>query len=122
MSTHLRKCGCTVIEACDGDEAVEIVTQKHDEIDIVFMDLMMPRVDGYCATENIRADEVTRQLRPIPIVAVSANALPKDTARSFEVGMNGHLAKPVVRNPLVRVLNQVDELKSGVLKKVVLAP
>lgn len=84
-----------VEEAYDGMEAVEMV-KNHPVAyyDLILMDIMMPKMDGLTATQEIR--KLSRvDCRNIPIIAMSANAFEEDVKRSLASGMNGHLSKPV---------------------------
>jgi len=76
--------------ACDGAEAVHMV--QTGDYDLVLMDIQMPGVDGLTATRRIRAIDRYRQL---PIIAMTAHALPADRAKSLAAGMDDHLTKPI---------------------------
>jgi signal transduction histidine kinase/CheY-like chemotaxis protein len=83
----------------DGMEAIEITKNSH--FDMIFMDLQMPNVDGFEATKIIRLrDKVT------PIIALSASVLKEDVEKSKTMGMNCHLAKPIDRRELIKILQQ----------------
>ncbi|WP_290919650.1 response regulator [Halodesulfovibrio sp.] len=82
--------GILIDEAHNGLEAVEKVEKAPEKYELVLMDIQMPVMDGYTATRRIR--EITPVL---PIVALTANAMAADIARSKEAGMNGHLNKPI---------------------------
>jgi len=86
----LGKFGLEVEVAGNGLEAVERVQSAH--YDVVLMDLQMPIMDGLDATRAIRALEAGRT---IPIIAMTASAFAADREKCIEVGMNGHIAKPV---------------------------
>ncbi len=86
--------GCTVEEAENGHEAVEALSRDHS-YDLVFMDCLMPVLDGYEATRLIRLLEAEKGLPRIPILAMTANAMQGDAEKSMEAGMDGHLTKPV---------------------------
>ena len=95
VAEYLKYTGIDVDIVYDGSEAVEKIQTTPDEFyDLILMDIRMPRLNGYDATRKIRAmrSEYTRE---IPIIALSANAFVEDRKMSKEVGMNGHLAKPV---------------------------
>ncbi len=86
--------GYEVDFACDGKEAVDRIQKaKKGDFDIIFMDVQMPLMDGYEATQFIRASGCP--LANIPIIAVTANAFEEDKADALKAGMNGHLSKPV---------------------------
>ena len=99
--------GMMVEEAEDGSIAVEMVeTSEPNYYDCVLMDIQMPIMDGYEATRKIRA-LTNKELANIPIVAMTANAFAEDRKQAFEVGMNGHVAKPVDVANLLEVLSEV---------------
>ena len=85
--------GLEVVCATDGDEAVSILNERRD-IDLVLMDIQMPKMDGYTATRVIRSSD-DEYLRTLPIVAMTANAFEEDKQRALEAGMNDHLTKPM---------------------------
>lgn len=87
----LRKAGHNVDVAADGHEAVR---QARDlPYDLILMDVQMPGLDGYAATGAIRA--LGGAAGSVPIVALTANALPDDRQRCLDAGMNGYLSKPI---------------------------
>ena len=70
------------------------------------MDIQMPVMDGYTAVRSIRALQ-RGDARKVPIYAMTANTFAEDIARALESGMNGHIAKPIDINALIRVLRRV---------------
>ncbi|MBR4680457.1 MAG: response regulator [Fibrobacter sp.] len=101
----LQMTGLEVEWVMDGEAAVErMANSKEGEFDLVFMDIQMPNMDGYQATAAIRA--MTTYARRIPIVAMTANAFADDIRRAKEVGMNGHISKPLDFNELARILQK----------------
>ena len=78
----------------DGEKAVSMVSAAPDKYDIIFMDVQMPKMDGYTATRLIRALDAPN-LETIPIIAMTANVFREDIERCLEAGMNGHLGKPL---------------------------
>ena len=90
VSYVLKKVGGTVDIANNGKVAIDLLEQKKNEYDLIIMDLQMPVMDGYEATEYIRK---TLQLQ-IPIIAMTATALKDDRDRSVQVGMNDFMLKP----------------------------
>ncbi|MBI3098120.1 MAG: response regulator [Planctomycetes bacterium] len=91
--------------AKDGGEAVERF--RSDRYDVILMDLQMPVKDGYAATREIRAIEKERSMPPVPIVALSATAMPEDIQRSLEAGCIRHLSKPVRKAELLKTIREV---------------
>jgi signal transduction histidine kinase/ActR/RegA family two-component response regulator len=96
----LQKLGYAVDAVGNGREAVDAWAKGG--YDLVLMDCQMPVLDGYAATREIRARE--RNGERIPIVALTANAMPKDELECRQAGMDDHLAKPIDREELARCL------------------
>lgn len=101
--------GFEITAVCDGGEAVELLSSRHD-FDAVLMDIQMPTMDGYTATRVIRAAD-DKYMRSVPIIAMTANAFEEDKEKALESGMNDHLAKPLdlkkIKNTLNRIINGV---------------
>ncbi|PIE01971.1 MAG: hypothetical protein CSA81_09495 [Acidobacteria bacterium] len=68
---------------------------KEGSFDIVLMDCHMPVMDGFEATRKIRENERTKNLQPIPIIAMTASAMIEDRSRCLDAGMNAYLSKPI---------------------------
>jgi DNA-binding response OmpR family regulator len=80
--------GYQVSEACNGNEALDVMEQEH--IDLAVVDIMMPGMDGYEFTKTLReADEA------LPVLMVSAKQLPEDKRKGFLVGTDDYMTKPV---------------------------
>ena len=99
-ATALRYAGYEVLEAITGTEGVH--RTRTQQPDLVLMDISVPELDGWEATAIIKADPSTRH---IPVIAVTAHALPGDQERSMEAGCDGYLAKPI---PPAVLLAEVD--------------
>ena len=96
--------GILVERAVDGIQAVDLVTDCPDGYyDIIFMDIQMPRMNGYDAARAIRAMDRS-YCRQVPIVAMTANAFAEDVHAAKTVGMNEHIAKPLDLNILAKTL------------------
>jgi signal transduction histidine kinase/FixJ family two-component response regulator len=107
-SRLLEKLGHSVVTAADGQEALEALeTLAREPVDVILMDIQMPRMDGFEATAAIRQRERARGGGRIPIVALTACALRGDREKCLAVGMDAHLAKPIQRQDLARVLAEV---------------
>ncbi len=89
--------------ARDGREAVEQFLIKGDTFDLILMDVQMPVMDGYQATQAIRQSGHKRAAS-IPIIAMTADAFHEDVVRAAEAGMDGHLAKPIDPDLLYQML------------------
>jgi signal transduction histidine kinase/CheY-like chemotaxis protein len=90
--------GLEVVEAADGRQALAALETR--QVDLVLMDCQMPELDGYAATEVLRARELQRGLRRLPVVALTADAFDSDAERARAAGMDAHLAKPYTRSAL----------------------
>ncbi|UEM05623.1 response regulator [Skermanella rosea] len=99
---RLRKMGHAVDIANNGAEAVEMVRSK--AYDLVLMDVQMPEMDGFEATAAIRG--LPGEKRRIPIIAMTANALPSDCERCLAAGMDDYIAKPVHQQILVDMIEK----------------
>lgn len=98
--------GILVTPAKDGQEAAEIFAHSApDYFGVVYMDLMMPRLDGLGAARAIRAMH-RPDARKVPIIAMSANAFAEDVINSRMAGMNRHIAKPLTEEKMIRALQQ----------------
>jgi len=98
----LRKAGYTVELARDGAEAA--AAAESGDYDLILMDLRMPLMDGYAATRSIRAIRGPRGR--VPIIAMTASVMPDDAERCLEVGMDGHLPKPLDRLELLHAVER----------------
>ena len=96
----LERWGHRVTVAGDGQKALDALAQHR--FDMVFMDMMMPVMDGLEATQRIRAQEPSGA--HVPIVAMTANAMPQDRARCLQAGMDDYISKPIELAELQRVL------------------
>ena len=88
METVLSQNGYEPIPACDGVEALEILDKKH--VDLILLDIMMPRMDGYEFTETLRSSGCE-----IPILMITAKEKPADKHRGFQIGTDDYMVKPV---------------------------
>lgn len=106
-SMMLKDIGFEVLYASNGKEAVEIL-QNHKPylFDCIFMDIMMPVMDGWQATKQIRNSN-RQDLQTIPILAMSANAFKEDVQKSLDVGMNAHIVKPLTIENIQSALSKL---------------
>jgi CheY-like chemotaxis protein/anti-sigma regulatory factor (Ser/Thr protein kinase) len=101
ISTYLEHKGYSLISACNGQEALEII--KQSKPDLILMDVQMPIMDGLEATRQIRSNPKFTQ---IPIIALTALAMPGDRDRCFAAGMNDYLSKPIRMKQLTTIIEQ----------------
>jgi two-component system cell cycle response regulator DivK len=88
-STILRHFGYGVVEALNGEDGIR--KARADKPDLILMDISIPVVDGWEATQVLKSDRATKN---IPIIALTAHALASDREKAMEVGCDGYLAKP----------------------------
>ena len=111
ISMILEMYGITTERAENGQKAIERMARaKEGEISLIFMDLMMPVMNGIEATRAIR--KLPGVISKVPIIAMTAETYAEKVKECFEAGMNGHIAKPVDQNILLQELRRV---RSGVL-------
>ncbi len=106
-SMLLRQLKQEVDIAENGRVAVDKVKERR--YDVIFMDIHMPLMDGYEATEKIRMLEKENNQSPTPIVAVTANAVPEDREKCLNIGMDDYITKPFKKENLVNIFNQLSE-------------
>ena len=103
----LKSLGMKVDYAADGMEAVEIMSSEAgNQYDMIFMDIQMPKMDGYTATREIRTLKDTKKAN-VPIIAMTANAFDEDRKKAIKAGMNGHIAKPIDVNVILQNLDRI---------------
>nr|WP_244292192.1 response regulator [Vibrio cidicii] len=100
LSSILEDKGMDIVIARDGLESLDKLKENPD-IDVVLMDIMMPRMDGYEAMEEIRKQKVYEKL---PVIALTAKAMKGDRSKCIEAGASDYLAKPVNTDKLLSML------------------
>jgi CheY-like chemotaxis protein len=100
LSSVLERRGMIVLTATNGNEAI-VKLESNGDVAIVLMDIMMPGMDGYETTRQIRANTRHRRL---PIVALTAKAMKGDREKCLEAGASDYIAKPVDTDQLISVL------------------
>ena len=96
----LKISGYDTIQATDGQQGVEVAKAKRP--DLILMDIMMPKMDGYTATNILKKDEVTKK---IPIVMLTAVGYELNKQLADKVGSNGYITKPFSRQQLIDAIN-----------------
>lgn len=89
--------GASIVEAESGSESLAALSQQ--EFDLVLMDIQMPEMDGYETTRRIRQ---LAHFKTLPIIAMTANAMPEDKQASLSAGMNDHIVKPFELGEVVK--------------------
>jgi len=100
LSSVLEDYGMRIIVAYDGKQAIEEL-EANPDTDIVLMDIMMPTMDGIEATKAIRAK---KEYRDLPIIAVTAKAMPEDKEKCMAAGVSDYIAKPIDINKLLSLM------------------
>ena len=106
MQTELEVLGYEVVLAQDGQEAVEKAATE--SLDLIVMDIIMPKLDGLQATARIRENPRTKD---IPILAATALARPGDRERCLESGCDGYIAKPFTHRQLGAAIDRLFETR-----------
>ena len=94
MATVLEQYGYTVVQACDGVDALEQMDKKH--VDLIILDVMMPRMDGFELTDTLRQTGCN-----IPILMVTAKQSPVDKRKGFIIGTDDYMTKPVDEEEMI---------------------
>jgi PAS domain S-box-containing protein len=111
VSDYLTMCGYRITVARNGAEAI---ARTHEERpDLILMDIQMPGMDGLTAIERIRADSGVSQ---VPIIALTALAMPGDHERCLSVGANDYLSKPVSLKHLTQRIERYLKAERGVVQ------
>ena len=105
----LMSLGCAVVQAENGRQALEAIDRN--DIDLVLMDCQMPVMDGYTATRQQRNREEREDRRRLPIIALTANALPEDRQKCLESGMDDFISKPFTRQVLAATMSNWCDAK-----------
>jgi signal transduction histidine kinase len=117
VKVMLKKAGYSSQVAANGKETFQIYTDSPDSFDIILMDIQMPEMDGIETAIAIREWEKknrTGNIPPVPIVAITANAMKQDRDRCISAGMNDYLSKPIKRELVFEVIEKWVLRRSGV--------
>ena len=102
----LERAGYDVFLAVNGRDGVDAT--RLQKPDMILMDLGMPEMDGWNATEKLKSDDSTKF---IPVYALSAYTLPSDRKRALDAGCDGYLTKPIHMQSFLDAINEVFETK-----------
>lgn len=103
LKGHLEKMGYRVVEASDGDEAVQLAMRECQSLRLVLMDLNLPVVDGLAATSRIRA---IKELCDVPIIACTARSSEEQKESALAAGCTDFVAKPLDKKTIESILAQ----------------
>ncbi len=104
VTALLKRNNIKVTVAGNGQEALDTINEI--PFDLVLMDCQMPIMDGYEATQEIRATENNEAISKVPIIALTASAIKGDREKCFNIGMNDYLTKPIKENDLIVCINK----------------
>ena len=100
VSFNLRKFNYEVVAVTNGIDALQHFSEE--KYDLILMDLMLPGMNGYEITREIRKREKQERIeKEIPIIAITANTLDNDREKCFDAGMNEYLSKPFTVEELI---------------------
>lgn len=102
LSRRLAKIGHQVLMAVDGAEGIQAAVQELP--DLILMDMSLPGIDGWEATRELRSRKATTS---IPVIAITAHALPGDRARTLEAGCDEYETKPIEFASLIHKIERL---------------
>ena len=109
VKDFLQKEDCTVLEAGDGEEAIKIFDENKEKIDLILLDVMMPKLDGWSVLRQIRQES------KVPVIMLTARGEEQDELFGFELGVDEYISKPFSPKILVArikaILNRTIENK-----------
>jgi len=105
LSKYLEKTGISIDFAENGKEVVSMFMKNPDRYNLIFTDVHMPEMDGFEATQAIRALE-SKQAKKITIIAMTADAFKEDIEKCLAAGMDDHIAKPVVPKAIYAIIKK----------------
>jgi len=103
LSAVLKSKKYPCVSAMSADQGLKILSANKN-IGVVLMDMMMPEMDGYEAIGKMKSDE---ELKNIPVIAVTAQAMVGDREKCVEAGADGYISKPVNVDELLRLINKL---------------
>ena len=100
----LERAGYDVFLAVNGRDGVDAA--RLQKPDLILMDLGMPEMDGWTASQKLKSDEATKS---IPVYALSAHTLPQDRKRAMQAGCDGYVTKPIHVQSFLKLINETFE-------------
>jgi CheY-like chemotaxis protein len=97
--------GCKILQAKDGEEGVRVA--KENNIDLILMDIQMPKMDGITALKLLRSDDRTRD---IPVIALTSYAMKGDKERYLEYGFSDYITKPIEKKQFLNALKSILDI------------
>lgn len=103
LSLVLRSKGYEVQTAGDAQSGIDLMLEYNNNTGILLLDMMMPDMDGYQALQQIRARD---ELKHLPVIAVTAQAMPGDHEKCLQAGADAYISKPIDLDILTGILTQ----------------
>ena len=104
-TVQLEELGMKISRVSDGSEAVKaFIDNPPGTYDLILMDVMMPKMNGYEAAKAIRNLDDREDGKDIVIIAMTANVFAEDVEAAFKAGMNGHIGKPIIIEEVIRTI------------------
>jgi len=104
----LERAGYDVFLAVNGRDGVSAA--RLQKPDLILMDLGMPEMDGWMATEKIKSDPITKS---IPLYAITAHTLPRDRFRALQAGCDGYISKPIHVQSFLEIIDKAFQKLNG---------
>lgn len=112
IKDFLSKEGCHTIEASNGEEAIEVFQENKNKINLVLLDVMMPKIDGWTVLRNIRTES------NVPVIMLTARGEEQDELFGFELGVDEYISKPFSPKILVARIEAILKRVNGDKKKI----
>jgi hypothetical protein len=106
IRTMLKRLGINAVIVNNGQDALQLLKERHEHFDLVLMDYEMPVMDGLTAVRQLRQWEQQQQRLRLPVIALTAHALPHYETLCREAGMDDFLTKPILLQQLTGKLQQ----------------
>lgn len=113
ISDYLLEFGFDVLSASDGAEAINVFEAEKDKIDLVLLDIMMPKIDGYDVLKIIR------KTSDVPVIMLSAREHEKDQLKGYELGVDNYITKPFLLSVLKENIKACIQRASKTQKKLI---
>lgn len=110
LKLHLSKLGHQIVEADNGEKAIEQYSHLGNELDLILMDVQMPQMNGFDAVKQIRLIQKERNLAWVPIIFLSASADEVGIAQGIEAGGDDYLVKPIHQKALIEKMLSLQHI------------
>ena len=111
VKMHLVKDGYEVKEAADGEQAIDQL--KKDRFDLIILDIVMPKKNGWEVIQEVRSHSITKNL---PVIFLTAKNQDEDMFKGYEEGANYYITKPFTKSQLLFAINLISDKKTSGIK------